>query len=376
MAEIKKTDSMSEGLKAEINKQRKEQGQKGIGEYAENAGGGTPGTGKRGGMHSDHTSNPETRNFLVFDSPDDPLAQEAKDEGIAVRYDQPRKENGQFTYNSANAKGLSTKTSRGYTDPPFLEGVNLTFITKGSTFKYEKEINEYEKDENGNVVADEKGNPVHKTKTKRVISTIDMTSQQLVNSCKVYFKTEGGFLGVIGTGITKKGRQSKQEEQAELGKTGETDLSTKSQSTQQEAQQAEQNKKTSDLEKQKAISRFRALLKQKDPEAQIGTRNGVGVGAGVGNDNNIPPDNDDDDDDLPPNDGGNDNPPSPPSGESGSDGSSNSEPTEREYNVILDAINKKMPELNVTLDELKEMFKQGIISKDDFEEELADDLLK
>lgn len=341
MADIQKKDKMSEGIKAEINKQRHDQGQKGIGEYDEDVGGGTPG--KKGGRGS------MGKNFLVFDDPDDPEAIKAKKAGKTVRYTQPRDENGQFTYNSANGKGLSTQNSRGHTDPPFLAGVDLTFINKGNVLKYEREDGE----------------------TRRVVSTINMTGQELVNACKVYFKTEGGFLGVIGTGITKKGAESKTEKQTKEGLAGQTDLSTKSQSTQQEAQQAEQNKKTQDLAKQKAISRFVALLKKKDPETQIGTRNetaGVGAGAGSGNDTI--------DNDIPSNDGGdeNDNPPTPSNSET--DNSSESEPTEREYNVILNSINKKMPELNVTLDELKEMFKQGIIKKEDFEEELADDLLK
>lgn len=272
MAEQLKKDKMSEGMKAEINKQRKEQGQKGIGEYEEAPGGGSPGTGGRGGMH---------KNFVVADSPEDPVAIEAKKKGQKVRYNQPRNEDGQFTYNSANAKGLSTKNSRGHTDPPFLAGVDLTFIKKGNVLKYEREDG----------------------KLRRVISTIDMTPQELVNACKVYFKTEGGFLGVIGTGITKKGASSKQERETKEGIAGQTDLSTKSESTQKEAQEASENKKTEDLARQKELSRFMALLKKKDPEAQIGTRSetvGAGAGAGSGNDGF--------DDDIPPSRENNNNP--------------------------------------------------------------------
>ena len=299
MADTQKKDKMSEGMKAEINKQRHEQGQKGIGEYNEDVGGGTPGAkGGRGSMGG---------NFLVFDDPDDPEAIKAKKAGKKVRYTQPRDDNGQFTYNSANGKGLSTENSRGYTDPPFLAGVDLTFINKGNVLKYEREDGE----------------------TRRVISTIDMTGQELVNACKVYFKTEGGFLGVIGTGITKKGRETKQEEQTKEGLAGQTDLSTKSENTQKEAQEASENKKTEDLQKQKALSRFKALLKRKNPETQIGTRNGAGVGAGAGSGND-PVDDDDDNDDIPPNDGGdngddNNNPPNG-SGDSGN----NNPPTNNE----------------------------------------------
>lgn len=222
MAEQLKKDKMSEGMKAEINKQRKEQGQKGIGEYEEAPGGGSPGTGGRGGMH---------KNFVVADSPEDPIAIEAKKKGQKVRYNQPRNEDGQFTYNSANSKGLSTETSRGHTKPPFLAGVDLTFIKKGSTFQYEED-----------------------DVTKRIISSIDMTAEELVNACKVYFKTEGGFLGVIGTAITKKGSPSKVEKTGITGKTGETDLSTKSQSTQNAIEEASKKKDVTGLNSQKVSS--------------------------------------------------------------------------------------------------------------------------
>lgn len=222
MADTQKKDKMSEGIKAEINKQRTEQGQKGIGEYEEAPGGGSPGTGGRGGMH---------KNFVVADSPDDQIAIEAKEKGQKVRYNQPRDDNGQFTYNSANSKGLSTETSRGHTKPPFLAGVDLTFIKKGSTFQYKEDED-----------------------TKRIISSIDMTAEELVNACKVYFETEGGFLGVIGTAVTKKGSPSKVEKTGVTGKTGEIDLSTKAQSTQEAIDEASKKKDVAGLNAQKAAS--------------------------------------------------------------------------------------------------------------------------
>ena len=259
-------DKMSEGMKAEINKQRHEQKQKGIGEYEENTGGGTPGTGGRGGMH---------KNFVVAEDPEDPIAIEAKEKGQKVRYKQPRDENGQFTYNSANAKGLSTKTSRGHTKPPFLAGVDLTFIKKGSTFQYE---------ENGD--------------TTRIISSIDMTAEELVNSCKVYFKHEGGFLGVIGTAVTKKGSPSKIEKTGVLGKTGEVDLGAKAQSTQNAVNAASQNKDVAGLEAQKKASEeaSAANLKAKynkgaekvfakKKQQTVPSSSTVGVGSGMGTSN-------------------------------------------------------------------------------------------
>ena len=44
---------------------------------------------------------------------------------------QPRDEDGRFTYNSVNFKELKTKKSRGYTVPPFLRGVKINFAKKG-----------------------------------------------------------------------------------------------------------------------------------------------------------------------------------------------------------------------------------------------------
>jgi hypothetical protein len=173
-----KNDRMSEGIISEVNKQRHEQGQKAIGEYDEAPGGGTPG--KKGGRGS------MGGNFEVVNSKEEAEEIKREDPDAVIRYNQPRDENGQFTYNSANGKGISTKNSRGHTPLPFLAGVDLTFIKKGSTFKYTNE--------NGNTV--------------RVISSIDMTAEELVAACTVYFKTEGGFLGVIGTSVTKKGRSS------------------------------------------------------------------------------------------------------------------------------------------------------------------------
>lgn len=256
-------DKISESIKSEINKQRHDQGEQGIGEYSEAPGGGTPASGGgRGAMKGQ---------FEVVNSKEEAEAIKEKNPNAKIRYNQPRDENGQFTYNSANGKGISTKHSRGYTKPPFLAGVDLTFIKKGSTFQY--------KDENG--------------KLTRVISSIDMTADELVNACKVYFETEGGFLGVIGTGITKKGSPSKVEKTGVEGKTGETDLTTKSQNTQNAVNQAAQNKDTVGLVKQDAISKANKAKNQfiknlnkvgsgTGTGTNTGSTNGTKVGAGVG----------------------------------------------------------------------------------------------
>ena len=261
MAEQKK-DKMSEGIKSEINKQRKDQGQKGIGEYTEAPGGGTPASGGgRGAMKGQ---------FEVVNSKEEADAIREKNPNAKIRYNQPRNEDGQFTYNSANGKGLSTETSRGHTKPPFLTGVDLTFIKKGSTFQFQEGEN-----------------------FKRIISTIDLSAEELVNSCKVYFETEGGFLGVIGTAITKKGSKSKIEKTGAVGKTGEIDLSTKSQTTQKEAEEAASKKDVAGLEAQKKASeeavskKFAKHLKKQPSQTvqSVKTTQPVGVGAS----NNIAP---------------------------------------------------------------------------------------
>lgn len=241
MSEQKK-DKMSEGIKSEINKQRKEQGQKGIGEYTEAPGGGTPKQdgGGRGAMKGQ---------FEVVDSKEEADAIRAKNPNAKIRYNQPRNEDGQFTYNSANAKPLSTKNSRGYTDLPFLAGVDLTFITKGSTFQYENE----------------------KGQLSRIISSIDMTADELATACRVYFKHEGGFLGVVGTAITKKGSTSKVEKTGATGKTGEVDLSKKSQNTQDAVNAASQNKDVAGLQAEDVARKAafaKHLQKQQNKQAQ------------------------------------------------------------------------------------------------------------
>lgn len=53
-----------------------------------------------------------------------------KDHPEVHRVQQPRDENGQFTYNAANAKPLKYGPSRGDTIPPYLQGVDLSAIVK------------------------------------------------------------------------------------------------------------------------------------------------------------------------------------------------------------------------------------------------------
>jgi hypothetical protein len=289
-----KNDRMSEGIISEVNKQRHEQGQKGIGEYREAAGGGTPakpGQRGRGAMGGD---------FEVVNSKKEADEIRKDDPDAIIRYNQPRDENGQFTYNSANGKGISTKNSRGYTPLPFLAGVDLTFIKKGSTFQY-KEV-EIKKDKDGNPIKDANGNEVTNERMVRVISLIDMTADELATACRVYFETEGGFLGVIGTSVTKKGSPSKIEKTGVTGKTGETDLSTKSQSTQNAVSAASQNKNTKAIQdeakaqqnaQQKAQQKtFANYLRRRQPATTAtssvnNSNQSVGTGSSASQNNNV-----------------------------------------------------------------------------------------
>lgn len=217
----KDMEKSSQAFMSEINRQKTEQKKQGgstsgnVGEYTEAPGGGTPKQdgGGRGAMNKE---------FVVADSPDDPKAKAAKAKGEAVRYNQPRTEDGQFTYNSANAKGLSTKKSRGKTKPPFLKGVDLTFFEEGAVFKLDD------------------------TNLTRMMAAVTLTPSEIVEACKVYLKDERGFAGIVGTMITKKGRTAKSEKTgagaAREGKVGKVDTSKLAPSTQQQIQKIKNTK--------------------------------------------------------------------------------------------------------------------------------------
>lgn len=112
---------------------------------------------------------------------------------------QPRDELGRFTYNSANAKPLSTKTSRGTTTPPFLIGKQLYAIKNRDVLKAYSEED--------------------MKKHEYVISTIDRSEAQLVESCKVYVDEYHGFSGMSENAqVKKKGRHSDKEKRSGEGK--------------------------------------------------------------------------------------------------------------------------------------------------------------
>ena len=125
MAETKKPANVGEAILGE-NKNK-------IGEYQEAPGGGTP---LAAGQKAP-----------------------SKEWVAENRKMQPRDENGQFTYNSANAKPLAYGPSRGVTVPPFLRGVKLTYAV-----------------ENKDVIIGEDG--------KRYLAGIDLSARDIVNAYK------------------------------------------------------------------------------------------------------------------------------------------------------------------------------------------------
>lgn len=195
-AKNKKTNLLSSGIIAEANKQidkenedRKAKGlkeRKKFGEYTEATGGGTPIP--KGKTKEDMEGKPGFH-----------------------RVSQPRDEDGKFTYNSANGKELEYGPSRGTTVPPFLRGVVLTCIEKGTTMKTEE--------------------------LERILSAIDMSVDQIIENCKHYLEDEKGFAGLIGGFITKKGRESKSEKD-NVGITGKKDLSKAGETTKNSLAQA------------------------------------------------------------------------------------------------------------------------------------------
>lgn len=142
--------------------------------------------------------------------------QKLKDHPEAKRVMQPRDEDGQFTYNSVNGKGLKYGPSRGTTVPPFLRGVKLTFCQPGTKLKLDGPDG-----------------------IKVRIMTIDMSVEELVNACKYYIESEEGFAGLgKGSSILKKGRKSKEEKEAKAGQAGYVDPKTLRQGTQDEMKNA------------------------------------------------------------------------------------------------------------------------------------------
>ena len=207
----KKLNLFSSGVMAEINKQidkqneeRQKEGlkeRKKFGEFTESTGGGTP-------------------------IPKGKTIEDMEGKPGFHRVEQPRDEEGKFTYNSANGKGLKYGPSRGTTKPPFLNGVDLTFIEKGTTMKTED--------------------------LERIISTIDMSVDQLIENCKHYLESEEGFAGMANAAIKKMGRQSKAEKESTGGITGKMDLSKASENTKQRVNEMQEKYQASEDTKRRA----------------------------------------------------------------------------------------------------------------------------
>lgn len=109
-----------------------------------------------------------------------------KDHPEAKRVQQPRDENGQFTYNAANAKPLKYGPSRGDTIPPYLQGVDLSAIVKKT-----------------NAV-------VYNGLT--YLAGMKMSAQQILNKFKEW--NSGNFKGMNKDLDRKKGRKTNLEKQA------------------------------------------------------------------------------------------------------------------------------------------------------------------
>ena len=171
-----------------------------------------------------------------------PLAkgEKLKDHPEAKRVQQPRDEDGKFTYNSVNGLELKYGPSRGVTVPPILRGVVFTFYAKGSKIKVET------------------------PEGKKLINmmSFDANKDEMVNLFKYYFKhgdkssaeyqnNEGyrkfhdkyddkfdeGFVGLdanAGATVKKKGRMSAAEKGANLGMAGTANVKGLSAMTQQE----------------------------------------------------------------------------------------------------------------------------------------------
>lgn len=169
MAKPKKT--LKDLLNSMAGKGEKKNGEAKIGEYAESTGGGTPM--KKGEKIDYHAKTAK-----------EAQAYRAQHPGEVVRVDQPRDKDGQFTYNSVNAKPLEYGPSRGKTVPPFLEGFNITFAKKSG-----------------------KGALVDLDGKKYTLPDKFKTKEDFLKACREYKEKEGleGFGGNFGDAVKGKG---------------------------------------------------------------------------------------------------------------------------------------------------------------------------
>lgn len=126
---------------------------------------------------------------------------------------QPRDKGGKFTFNSSNALTLDDKRgSRGTTIPPFLLGANSKIVEVGSVLKTED--------------------------GKYLLSTIEMSSKELVDICKQFFNDKQGFhdnrIGNEGATIGRQGRPTKAEQEANPGIIGKKEKLTENEKARME----------------------------------------------------------------------------------------------------------------------------------------------
>jgi hypothetical protein len=100
------------------------------------------------------------------------------------RKSQPRDEDGQFTYNSANAKPLKFGPSRGTTIPPFLKGVKLKAFMKGTE--------------------DGKGDTLWDAEHKRFTFHKGFTAKDLIYWAKHYINSKEGFGEILSQIVEEK----------------------------------------------------------------------------------------------------------------------------------------------------------------------------
>lgn len=147
-----------------FDKHAESKGKTKIGDYQEAAGGGTPM--KKGQKVSYVADTVEEAHQYRKDHP-----------GSIVRVNQPRDEEGHFTYNSANERELEYGPSRGKTIPPFLKGMEISFAKKSGQ---------------GSIIMDGK-------RYKPLVAF--KSAAELVQMFKEYSKKEDSFVGGLGEGF-------------------------------------------------------------------------------------------------------------------------------------------------------------------------------
>lgn len=169
MAKPKKT--WKDLLNSMAGKGKNKNGEAKIGKYTESTGGGTPM--KKGEKIDYHAKTAKEAQAYRAQHPDE-----------VVRVDQPRDKDGQFTYNSVNAKPLEYGPSRGKTVPPFLEGFDITFAKKSG-----------------------KGALVDLDGKKYTLPDKFKTKEDFLKACREYKEKEGieGFNGNFGDVAKGKG---------------------------------------------------------------------------------------------------------------------------------------------------------------------------